>query len=474
MFASGKTGLSFSGSYENMGPSRGAPAPKTSDLLLIFTRFPVPGKVKTRLIPAFGPEGAARLQFLMTRHLLQQVREMPPGVRVEVHHDGGTPGLMSALFGEDVNSVSQAGQGLGSRMARALRRGMTQGAGRIVLVGSDCPLIDVPILNRAFAELRSHDVVLGPAADGGYYLVGLNSRISGSRLGALFTGIDWGSDRVLVQTRHKAAEQGWTVAQVETLPDIDHPSDVSRVPQTVLSPRAASLSAVIPVLNEAANLGRALQSLSSGTEVEVLVVDGGSRDATVQVAERAGARVLFSQPGRGRQMNVGARAARGEIVFFLHGDSQAPFLYDWYIRQALSLAGVAGGSFSFGVDKPFAGARLIAAMTNVRSQWLGLPYGDQGLFVPKPLFLKCGGFRETPLLEDVHLVKAVKARGRVVTLPAPVLTSARRWTRLGPFQTTLINQIIMAGYLLRVPEPHLARLYGRLRALSRQRGQKPR
>ena len=456
-----------------MALSRGAPAPKTSDLLLVFTRFPDPGKVKTRLIPAFGPEGAARLQFLMTRHLLHQVRELPSGVRVEVHHDGGTPGLMSALFGEDVNPVPQTGQGLGSRMALALRRGLDQGAGRAVLVGSDCPSIDVRLLNRAFAELRSHDVVLGPAADGGYYLVGLNSRISG-RLGALFTGIDWGSDRVLTQTRHKAAEQGWTVAQVETLPDIDHPGDVSRVPQTVLSPRVASLSVVIPVLNEAANLGPTLQSLSSGTEVEVLVVDGGSRDATVQVAERAGARVLFSGPGRGRQMNVGARAAQGASVFFLHGDSQAPFLYDWYIRQALGRAGVAGGSFSFGFEQPFAGARLIAAMTNIRSQWLGLPYGDQGLFVSKPLFFECGGFRETPLLEDVHLVKAMKARGRVVTLPAPVLTSARRWTRLGLIRTTLINQIIMAGYLLRVPEPHLARLYGRLRALSRQRGQKPR
>ncbi len=444
------------------------------DLLQVFTRFPDPGKVKTRLIPALGPENAARLQFQMTRHLLDQARELPSGTRVEVHLHGGSARLMSALFGEDLDVLPQSGHGLGDRMARALKHGLDRGAGRVVLVGSDCPAVDVRVLSRAFETLSSRDVVFGPAEDGGFYLLGLSSSVSRDRVAPLLSTIEWGTSRVLSQTTDKAAELGLSSALVDTLPDIDRPEDLGRIPGQVLSPMAPCLSVVIPVLNEAANLSQTLASLSSGFEVEILVVDGGSSDASVEVAERSGASVLRSEPGRGRQMNLGAGAAQGDLLFFLHGDSQAPFLFDWYIRQGMRRSGTVGGSFSFGLDKRFPGAGLITTVTNVRSRMLRLPYGDQGLFLSASLFRELGGFPETQLLEDVHMVQALKRKGGLVIVPVPVVTSGRRWTRLGPLRTTLINQLIMAGYLLRVPETQLARLYGRLRALAGQRGRRPR
>lgn len=381
---------------------------------------------------------------------------------------------MSALFGEDLDVLPQSGHDLGDSMARALKHGLDRGAGRVVLVGSDCPAVDIRVLNRAFDALCSRDVVLGPAEDGGFYLLGLSSSVARDRVASLLSSIAWGTSRVLSQTMDKAAELGLSAALVDTLPDIDRPEDLDRIPGQVLSPRAPSLSVVIPVLNEAANLGQTLGSLSSGFEVEILVVDGGSSDASVEVAEGAGAAVLRSEPGRGRQMNLGARAAQGDLLFFLHGDSQAPFLFDWYIRQGVRRPGTVGGSFSFGLDERFPGASLITAVTNVRSRMLRLPYGDQGLFLSQRLFRELGGFPETPLLEDVHLVQALKRKGGLVIVPVPVVTSGRRWTRLGPLRTTLINQLIMAGYLLRIPETQLARLYGRLRALAGQRGRRPR
>jgi len=438
-------------------------SPTSSGLLQVFTRFPVPGQAKTRLIPAIGREGAARLQFLMTRHLLEQALRLPSGTAVEVRFSGGSRQLMSALFGAGLDMVPQMGPDLGARMAAALTQGLTR-AERVILVGSDCPFVDGALLCRAFEKLLDHDVVLGPAADGGYYLIGLSRRAARDGVAALFSGIDWGSPRVLDQTRQKASGKGWTVAQVATLPDIDLPEDIPLIPQNVLRPEVQGLSVVIPALNESAHIQRTLASLSQGDNVEVLVVDGGSRDETVQRAEQTGARVLLSEAGRAGQMNVGARAAQGELLFFLHGDSRAPFLFDWFVRQGLSRPAASGGSFSFGLDGPFRWSGLITAVTNARSRLLGLPYGDQGLFVGRELFFELGGFPETPLLEDVHMVRSLKKRGRIEVLPVPVLTSARRWTRLGPLRTTLINQLVMAGFALNVPEAQLARLYRRLKA----------
>jgi uncharacterized protein len=219
------------------------------------------------------------------------------------------------------------------------------------------------------------------------------------------------------------------------------------------------ISVIIPALNEEKCIGRTLQSLQQGAGVEVIVVDGGSADDTVRQAKAAGARVMVAAGGRACQLNVGAQAAPGDILFFLHADTLAPPGFDRAMRAALQDPRVAAGAFRLGIRGASAGLRLVEHLANWRSRWLGLPYGDQGLFVRADLFRELGGFPELPIMEDYVMVRRLGRRGRLVTLPLAVATSGRRWQSLGIWRTTLINQMMIIGYSLGVEPAVLARWY---------------
>ncbi len=222
---------------------------------------------------------------------------------------------------------------------------------------------------------------------------------------------------------------------------------------------APLISVIIPALNEEPYIGRTLQALQQAAGVEVIVVDGGSADDTVRRAETAGARVMVAAGGRARQMNVGAQAAPGDILFFLHADTLAPPGFDGAIRAALQDPRVAAGAFRLGIRGASAGLRLVEHLANWRSRRLGLPYGDQGLFVRADLFREIGGFPELPIMEDYVMARRLKRHGRIVTLPLAVATSGRRWQSLGIWWTTLINQMMIIGYSLGVDPAVLARWY---------------
>ncbi len=222
---------------------------------------------------------------------------------------------------------------------------------------------------------------------------------------------------------------------------------------------APAISVIIPALNEAQHITPTLASLSQARGVDILVVDGGSRDQTRALAQAQGAAVLSSSPGRARQLNAGAAAAAGQILFFLHADTLAPPGYDTLIRQALSRPGVSAGAFSLSIANAAASLRLISALANRRSRWLQLPYGDQGLFLPSSLFRALGGFPDLPLMEDVVLVRRLRRHGRILTLPQTVVTSGRRWQQLGVVRTTAINQLMLLGFAWGIAPSTLARLY---------------
>lgn len=219
------------------------------------------------------------------------------------------------------------------------------------------------------------------------------------------------------------------------------------------------ISVIIPALNEAGHLRTTLLSLQTDPGPEIIVVDGGSRDATRDIALAAGVTVLRAPRGRARQQNLGAAAASGEILFFLHADTQAPQDYAQCIRQALLSPGVGAGAFSLAIAGPSPGLDAITRIANLRSRWLQLPYGDQGLFLPATLFCRLGGFPEQPIMEDFALVRKVRHYGRVITLPRTVLTSGRRWQHLGLWRTTSINQLMILGYYFGVAPATLARIY---------------
>jgi rSAM/selenodomain-associated transferase 1 len=191
--------------------------------LCVFTRCPEPGRVKTRLIPALGEAGAAALHADMVHHTLTWARELArtDAVMIEMRYHGGSADRMRAGFGPGLNCVPQGPGDLGARMSRAADAVFGRNVGRFVIVGTDCPGISADLVRRAFSILADNDLVLGPAEDGGYYLVGLGARVPG-----IFQGIGWGGSGVLEQTRRRATELGLEAVLLETLPDVDRPEDL--------------------------------------------------------------------------------------------------------------------------------------------------------------------------------------------------------------------------------------------------------
>lgn len=222
------------------------------------------------------------------------------------------------------------------------------------------------------------------------------------------------------------------------------------------------ISVVVPTLNEAARIKDTISQVKKScgeTLVEIIVVDGGSTDATMERASSGGAKVILSYGGRAYQMNAGAKVARGDILLFLHADTRLPDRYDLLVLQTLATPGVVAGAFELKIDAQRWGLRLVEKGVNWRSRLLGMPYGDQAIFLPASVFWQVGGFHELPIMEDFELVIRLRRLGWVGIAPAPVVTSARRWQALGVLKTTTINQIIILGYYLGVSPDRLAQWY---------------
>jgi rSAM/selenodomain-associated transferase 2 len=227
------------------------------------------------------------------------------------------------------------------------------------------------------------------------------------------------------------------------------------------------IAVVIPALDEAGRIQSAIRS-ARAPGVDVLVVDGGSRDGTPEVAREAGARVVASPPGRARQLAAGVRASTAEGLVFLHADSRLPPGFADGIRRALADPTVAGGAFGFRFERePGAGAatrlglRIVEAGVALRVALLGLPYGDQALVARRSSLERAGGVPEVPFLEDLDLVAALRRTGRFVALPGRVATSPRRYLARGVTRTWLRNAAALAGWRLGLDRARLAAWYRR-------------
>jgi rSAM/selenodomain-associated transferase 2 len=206
------------------------------------------------------------------------------------------------------------------------------------------------------------------------------------------------------------------------------------------------VSVIIPALNEADRIGRTLEMVAAEPGVEIIVVDGGSRDATREIARSYGVRVVKSLPGRARQMNAGAAQATGAFLIFLHADTHLPPGFAHAVRSALVDRSVPGGAFRFRLDDKGWALRLIEWGTNIRSRWFSLPFGDQAIFLRAETFREIGRYPDWPIMEDVGLARQLKRRGRLRLLNLKAETSARRWRRLGPWRTTWLHIIALLAY----------------------------
>ncbi len=227
----------------------------------------------------------------------------------------------------------------------------------------------------------------------------------------------------------------------------------------------STISIIVPTLNEAGNI----QALAQLQELvcEVIIVDGGSTDHTCELARAAGLRVSETSGGRGCQQNQGARLAQGDILLFLHADTQLPPDFGQAVINCLAEDTIIAGAFSLKIDGPGIGLRLIAGLANLRSRLLQLPYGDQAIFIRRPDFFRYGPFAEVPIMEDYILIRQLTRCGTIKTLSQEVTTSGRRWQRLGLIRTTVINQLMIAGYAMGISPTRLASLYRRLFVIAK-------
>jgi rSAM/selenodomain-associated transferase 2/rSAM/selenodomain-associated transferase 1 len=424
--------------------------------LIVFTRFPQPGRAKTRLIPLLGGEGAAQLQREMTEHVLGQVRPLVRDrtIALEVRFEGSSKADMRRWLGNVPRFLPQGDGDLGARMNRAANHAFATGAQAVIIIGSDCPQLDASIVARAFDSLRSNRMVIGPAKDGGYYLVGLRGALP-----TLFEGIAWGTNSVLAASLAKARVAGIEPALLPELSDIDEPADLPLWQSAREASRRVSI--IIPALNEADQLPATLHAAAAGKPFEIIVADGGSKDDTPRIAESHGATLLRGKAGRASQMNAGASIARGEVLLFLHADTWLPAGYSETVLTALRRSDAVGGAFRFAVRDHFRNRWLIQTLANLRSHLLRFPYGDQALFVRRWVFDKLGGFPDFQIMEDYEFVRRLRRLGRLAILDAPALTSGRRWQRLGFLRATSLNKLVILGYRCGVPPAKLAALYHR-------------
>jgi rSAM/selenodomain-associated transferase 2 len=220
------------------------------------------------------------------------------------------------------------------------------------------------------------------------------------------------------------------------------------------------LSLIVPVLDEAAGITATLQALAPlrAAGLEIIVVDGGSRDATPTLAAPLADAVLTSPRGRARQMNVGAAAAQGEVLLFLHADTALPADAEKAIERALA-SGARWGRFDVRISGRSAMFPLIAALMNARSRLTGIATGDQAIWVEGRLFHQLGGYAELPLMEDIEFSRRLRAVCPPACLREQVLTSGRRWDERGVWRTIFLMWRLRWHYWRGTPAEQLARAY---------------
>lgn len=219
------------------------------------------------------------------------------------------------------------------------------------------------------------------------------------------------------------------------------------------------ISVIIPTLNEEPSIAATVEAARRARDCEIILVDGGSTDRTVELVCENVDRVVSAPCGRAAQMNAGAGAAGGDVLLFLHADTILPAGYDDAIAVKMRDPGVVGGRFDLTLSPSSPLLWLTGELINLRSRLSKIATGDQAIFVRRSVFEDLGGYEEIPLMEDIALTRALKHRGRVACLRQRVVTSSRRWQRHGVVRTIALMWTLRALYFFGVSPARLRRVY---------------
>ncbi len=226
-----------------------------------------------------------------------------------------------------------------------------------------------------------------------------------------------------------------------------------------------SFSIVIPVFHEASLIDHAInhvKKISAGFESEIIVVDGDPKGSTLECVEHPNIVKIVSGKGRGRQMNKGASSAKGDILLFLHADTELPDEALTSIASVVDHKEYSGGAFDLGIKSGQRIFRLIEKAVSIRTRLTSVPYGDQAIFIRRKCFEALKGFREIPIMEDIEFMRRMKKSGnKIVIIPKKVNTSPRRWENEGILCCTLRNWALISLYSLGVEPEKIVRFYYR-------------
>ncbi len=401
--------------------------------VIIFTRKPIAGQTKTRMMPALTPEECEKLHKSFLKDIKHETEKIDTDIFVAY-----TPvkDKLLEILGKDKNYFSQSGKGLGEKMYNAIKTVLDKGYEACVLIGTDIPEITEKQLKNAFVELQYNDIVFGGTKDGGYYLVGMKKPIKET-----FENQVYGKGSVLENTVSLLEEKSFKIGYVTTLSDIDTVEDLREYRKRVLENKELQqiesgrfvlerkeISIIIPVYNEEStieNLQKQLYNVKD--KCEIIFVDGGSKDNTVSLIDK-GYKVIQSKKGRANQMNLGADVSSGDTLFFLHSDSKLPenFLEEILKVREKYVVGLFGIKFK---SKNFF-MLTNRVISNFRGKYRKIIFGDQGMFIKRDLFFKVGGFPNLPIMEDYQFSLTLKEQNKKVGITKHrILTSDRRYPK---------------------------------------------
>jgi uncharacterized protein len=468
--------------------------------ILVFLKAPYPGQVKTRLGKFIGDAAAAQLYQYFVEDVLTTIDALGVNSLIFFSPIDGLSMLRSWL-GFHRTYIPQQGDNLGDRMAHAFRTSFGLGYRQVLIVGSDSPDLPSAYLQEALEVLQQDKAVIGPSEDGGYYTLGFTPN---TFCPEVFQDMPWSTSQVYPLTLERLKHNAHSIRILPTWSDIDTLNDLwafyhrhlseqplslslsylrdyadvffqhligaqSLAPLSVpdsINDLELDLSIIIPVLYEAERIQNCLANLSrlaGDLNLEAIVVDGDPQASTLSHLPSPYPHVLKgiqSPKGRGTQMNAGAQIAKGQILLFLHADTDLPDRALQLIIHTCKQSSYAGGAFDLAIASPRWSLKLIGKVASWRSRLTRIPYGDQAIFIRKDVFEQVQGYPDIPLMEDVALMQRLKQQGHPIQiLSNTVKVSARRWEKEGILPCTLRNWSLILLYFLGITAETLARWY---------------
>lgn len=403
--------------------------------VIVFTRIPFPGKTKTRMMPALSGVKCAELHTCFLKDIAAVCRKTAADLFVNyTSEEEKGPGKLREIFGKSAVYFPQTGETLGEKMYYAIETVLSKGYQSCLLMGTDIPELTQSQLRRAFEVLEDKDVVFGKTLDGGYYLVGMKKPWKEA-----FGLKKYGGSTVFSETLQELKKKNIQVGYTGSLQDMDLVSDLQdyrrrmRTSQRLQNSHtgrflaaSARISVIVPVYNEEKTIEALQKQLGALRDsCEIIFVDGGSTDRTLAKIQPQ-FRVLHAKKSRAAQMNAGAEASSGDILFFLHCDSELPPHPLEEIRKVMKT--YQAGCFGIAFHSKNFFMFTCRVISNHRVKDRKVMFGDQGIFIDRELFFQIGMFPEIPIMEDYQLSLTLKEQGiRLGMTGKRIYTSDRRF-----------------------------------------------